>query len=181
MKKIILKWEAIGGVIVIISGSLLHFTYLWSGKNKVVAAFSAVNESTWEHLKLAFWPSFVLAVIGYFVVGKNIKNFCYAKALELYLAPLLIISLFYGYTAILGYNLLPFDIGIFVFAVILAKAASYKVQVSRFSSFLPNMVYIIMSLTLAAAFIYFTYDPPWNFLFLDPVNGNYGIEKSIFF
>lgn len=36
-------------------GSLLHFTYEWIG-GRGWSFVSAVNESTWEHLKLLFWP-----------------------------------------------------------------------------------------------------------------------------
>ena len=40
-------------------GTLLHFMYEWSGHNKVVSLFAAVNESTWEHIKIALTPSFI--------------------------------------------------------------------------------------------------------------------------
>ena len=39
-----------------ILGTLLHFTYKWSEENAIVGIFSAVNESTWEHLKLLYFP-----------------------------------------------------------------------------------------------------------------------------
>ena len=32
----------------VILGTLLHFTYQWSGRNPVIGIFSAVSESTWE-------------------------------------------------------------------------------------------------------------------------------------
>ena len=40
----------------VILGTLLHFTYQWSGRNPVIGIFSAVSESTWEHLKLLAIP-----------------------------------------------------------------------------------------------------------------------------
>lgn len=43
-------------IFISILGVLLHFTYEWSGDNPAVGLFSAVNESTWEHLKLIFFP-----------------------------------------------------------------------------------------------------------------------------
>ncbi len=43
----------IEGLVITILGSVLHFTYEWTGQNKFVAYFAAVNESTWEHIKLA--------------------------------------------------------------------------------------------------------------------------------
>ena len=42
-------------IFAMILGSLLHFTYEWSNENSFVGSFSAINESTWEHLKLLFF------------------------------------------------------------------------------------------------------------------------------
>ena len=39
-----------------IAGTLLHFAYEYSMENPLVAMFAPVNESTWEHMKLLFWP-----------------------------------------------------------------------------------------------------------------------------
>ena len=74
-KNIILKFIIFSGIFVMILGTLLHFTYEWSGNNTFVAAFSAVNESTWEHLKLLFYPMFLTTIIGYFYLGKTSPNF----------------------------------------------------------------------------------------------------------
>ncbi|MCI8518676.1 MAG: hypothetical protein HFJ51_00655, partial [Clostridia bacterium] len=53
-----------------ILGTLLHFTYKLSNNNMLVAAFSAINESVWEHLKLLFFPMLLTTIIGYFYIGK---------------------------------------------------------------------------------------------------------------
>jgi hypothetical protein len=44
-------------------GTLLHFAYDFSGQNFVVGLFSAINESTWEHLKLLFMPFLLTLVV----------------------------------------------------------------------------------------------------------------------
>lgn len=51
-----LKTNLFRFIFISVLGVLLHFTYEWSGDNAVVGLFSAVNESTWEHLKLLFFP-----------------------------------------------------------------------------------------------------------------------------
>ena len=43
----------------LVAGTLLHFVYEWFGGN-VWAVIGAVNESTWEHLKLLFFPVGIL-------------------------------------------------------------------------------------------------------------------------
>ena len=47
-------YELIGMVFIFFLGSALNFTFALSGNQPIVGAFSAVNESVWEHLKLAF-------------------------------------------------------------------------------------------------------------------------------
>ena len=50
------KTNAIRFLFISILGVLLHFTYEWSDDNRIVGLFSAVNESTWEHMKLLAVP-----------------------------------------------------------------------------------------------------------------------------
>ena len=83
------NWQIIVLIVCLALGTLLHFTYEWSGENQLVALFSAVNESTWEHLKLLFFPMILMGVLGYFVIGTNfavlnIGSFVVAILLETY-------------------------------------------------------------------------------------------------
>ena len=66
MRKRLFWWEAAGFLWTCGVGTLLHFVYEWSGENVLVAAFSAVNESTWEHMKLLF---FAILLVG-FLIGQ---------------------------------------------------------------------------------------------------------------
>ncbi len=60
----IYRWEMAGAAFVIIAGSALHFVFEWSGGFRPVAWLAAVNESTWEHFKLGFWPALSLCLGG---------------------------------------------------------------------------------------------------------------------
>ena len=51
-------------VLAFVLGTLLHFTYKLSGENKIVAVFSSINESVWEHLKLLYFPMLLSTIIG---------------------------------------------------------------------------------------------------------------------
>lgn len=64
--KKILKYKIFSAIFAIILGAILHFTYEWSGNNAFVGTFSSINESTWEHLKLAFFPMLITAIIRIF-------------------------------------------------------------------------------------------------------------------
>jgi hypothetical protein len=59
MRKKILIYTILGTVFAVFTGSGLHFLFDALGQWRPVAIIAAVNESTWEHLKLAFWPMFI--------------------------------------------------------------------------------------------------------------------------
>lgn len=61
-----LRFQIFSLLFTYVLGTILHFTYEWSNENSIVALFSAVNESTWEHLKLLFFPMLITTIIGYF-------------------------------------------------------------------------------------------------------------------
>lgn len=177
MKSRILKFEILGIVFILVFGSLLHFTFNWLNWVWPVGAFSAVNESTWEHLKLAVVPAIVWAILESKVFKLKVNNFLFAKAAGTYLMPILIVVLFYLYKAILGYNLLVFDISTFVIAVIIGQIASYKIMLHREFSGKLDIIWILLLMVLFLAFVIFTFYPPHKFLFQDPVSGLYGVIK----
>ena len=115
----------IGIFFTLILGTLLHFTYEWSGNDPVVGFFSAVNESTLEHLKMIFVPFFLFSIFEYFAYGKDITAFILTKALSVSLGMITIVVVFYLYTWIVGTNFLWMDIAIFVLGIIVAYWVSY--------------------------------------------------------
>jgi hypothetical protein len=177
MNSRILKFEIWGIFFISFFGSFLHFTFNWTNRFLLVGAFSAVNESTWEHLKLAVFPAFIWAVMESKVFKLKANNFLFAKATAVYLMPLLIIFFFYSYTAILGYNLLVFDISTFIVSVIIGQIANYKIMNQSEFSQKWGKISLLPLIVLVLAFIIFTFWTPHNFLFLDPVSDGYGIIK----
>ena len=59
MKRQAWIWQLMGFAITSLGGTLLHFLYDWLEKSPWIAPFSGINESTWEHMKLLFWPMFI--------------------------------------------------------------------------------------------------------------------------
>lgn len=170
------KFTIISGIIVMVLGSLLHFVYDWTTNNQYIAALSAVNESTWEHLKLLFYPMLLTTIIGYFAIGKEYSNFLFARLLGILISIVFTIVFFYTYSGIIGNNFAPIDIGIFFVAVILGEFVSYKVLNSN----LKCNKYASLSLfvVLLICFIVFTYKAPRIGLFKDPLNSSYGIPNK---
>ena len=82
MKKHLKQYTLIGIIFVTIAGTLSHFVYEWSGKNPFLALFLfPINETTWEHMKLVFFPSIVYATfmaykITFFISPYYLCTFC---------------------------------------------------------------------------------------------------------
>lgn len=175
--KKIFKYQILSAIFAIILGTILHFTYEWSGKNAFVGAFSSINESTWEHLKLAFFPMLVTAIIGYFIFGENSKyyipNYFCSKSIGILIAISFIVIFFYTYTGVLGRNIAIIDILSFIFAIIIGEFISYKRIVASKSC--NNYIAILILLILLFAFVCFTYSPLKIQLFQDPITGEFGI------
>ena len=176
-KKRILYWQ-IGSVIFTwIIGSLLHFTYEWSGENNIVAIFSAVNESTWEHLKLSFFPMFLFGLVEALFIYKDANNYIEAKMIALFSSILLITSIFYTYTGILGTHFAIIDILVFYTSVLLSEFIAYKIMTNKKeSTILSKTLSGIIILFLLICFLTFTFKTPKVQLFEDPISKEYGIQ-----
>lgn len=169
------RWSIAGAVFTLLIGTLLHFVYDWFG-GTIWAVLGAVNESTWEHLKLVFWPIVLFAVVEWFAYGRNTPGFWPAKAWSVLIAMAAIVVLFYTYTGILGYNLMAVDIATFVIGTILAYCfACRRLNQKKGSSAFAMVMAVLLLLALTVGFAVFTYAPPHLGLFLDPVSGSYGI------
>lgn len=167
MKNKILKFQIFSIIFDIILGTLLHFTYEWSNNNMIIGAFSAVNESTWEHLKLVFFPMLVTIIIGYNYINNHKSNFICAKTIGIIIAMLFIIIFFYTYTGIICTNFAILDIGSFFVAVILGEYIAYRIMISDFVC--NNKIAIVTLVLLLLCFVFFTYVTPQIGLFKNPL------------
>lgn len=169
----ILNYEIISTIFIWILGTILHFTYELSYNNIFVGFFSAVNESTWEHLKLIFFPMLISTIIGFFYFKNEYKNYLCTKTLGLLLAIFITISVFYTYTGIIGTNFTIIDISLFFFSTLVGQIYSYKKLKSNIK--FNKIIYFSILILLLICFIIFTTNPPNINLFLDPVTNTFGI------
>ena len=179
MKKEVLLWE-IGGFLFIGSiGAALHFTFELSNfSNMVVAFFSAVNESTWEHLKMVFWPGVIFALIEYSYIRDRVNNFLIAKTVSLFVMPLIIILGWYVYTPFTQRSIFPLDLLLFYLAIFFGQFLSYKLLTRTSLSQRFHTLSVAGLMLMLIAFSTFTFYPPKislfeNFDLLD--TGQYGI------
>ena len=175
MRKQLFFWELAGFLVTGALGSLLHFVYQWSGENQVAAAFSAVNESTWEHMKLLFFPLFLFSVVQVCVMGRNYPNFLAVRAVSILTGLVLIPVLFYTYTGVLGRSVDWVNIALFFLAALGAFLLDFRLlRRSRISAPWQQILGLIVLWALAFCFVWCTFHPVELALWRDPLTGGYG-------
>ena len=174
MKRTVWLWQFFGFAVTALSGTLLHFLYEWLGEGVWIAPFSGVNESTWEHMKLLFWPIFIFAVIQYFFF-KNYGGFWCVKLRGTLLGLSLIPVIFYTYNGVIGKS--PDWVNILIFFI--AAAAIYIYEAKRLISndlkCKSQTAAFTVLLTIGMCFIVFTFRTPALGIFKDPITGAFGM------
>lgn len=176
MRKRLFFWELAGFLFTSAMGSLLHFVYEWSGGSLAAAVVSAVNESTWEHMKLLFVPMFLFSVVQACVLGKNYPNFLAVRAVSTLTGLALIPVLYYTYTGVWGQMRDWANIAVFFLAALGAFLLDlYLLRRNRLSSPWQQVLGLIVLWALAFCFVWCTFRPPHIALWRDPTTGTYGI------
>ena len=174
MKRTVWLWELVGFAVSALLGTLLHFLYDFSGKALWAAPFSGVNESTWEHMKLLFWPMLLFSIAQAFFFRER-GDFLCIKLRGILLGLILIPTLFYTYNGAIGKS--PDFINLAIFFVSAAIAYLYETRLlytERVHFCVPKAAIAALSV-LALLFVLFTFRAPHLPLFRDPLTGTYGI------
>ncbi len=181
MKRKLVVWEIIGFFFIGLVGAALHYTFELSGFWRPMALVSSVNESTWEHLKMVFWPGLVFALVEYTYVKDQVSNYWVAKAVSLFAMPAVITLGWYAYTPFTGSSVFPIDLALFYLAVFIGQLLSYIILTGQQMRTRSHRLAVAGILVMTAAFSLFTYFPPRFFLFehLDLLDtGQYGILED---
>ena len=179
MKKAIPYWQMGGFIFTAVLGTLLHFLFDWTGGNAVVALFSAVNESIWEHLKLLLYPMIAVAVIEYFFWGRDRESFWCIKLIGVLTGLILIPVVYYTYTGALGVKADWFNVTIFFLAAAVAYWVETKLFQSDFLCPISDGRSVALIALIAVAFTVFTFLPPHIPFFRDPVTDTYGFYRTL--
>lgn len=176
MKRSIKTWSLLGFAVTSLLGTLLHFVYDWTEESIFTAPFSAVNESTWEHMKLLFFPMLIFSLVEsrFF---REYENFWCIKLRSTLLGLALIPTIFYTYNGVIGKS--PDFINISIFFIAAAISYIYEVRQFNKNSIVcknPKYAFIIL-LIIGAVFIIFTFSTPRLAIFRDPTTLIYGIGK----
>ena len=173
MKRSLWLWQLMGFAVTSLCGTLLHFLYDWLGEAAWISPLSGVNESTWEHMKLLFWPTFIFAVVQSFFFCDR-KDFWCVKLRGILFGLTLIPVLFYTYNGVIGKS--PDWLNITIFFVSAAIAYIYETRQFNNQTILCNnpKIPIFLFSAIALLFVIFTFITPEIEIFRDPLTGSYG-------
>lgn len=151
---------------VVLLGVFLHFAYELSGENSIIGLFVPVNESVWEHLKLLFFPMFLLTIWDLFTNYRNYLNFLSVRTIGILSGMAFIVVAFYTITGVIGTSISWINILIFLLAVAFAfwiekKICGRCINLSITWAIIILIVFIIL-------FIVFTIAPPALGIFTPP-------------
>ena len=174
MNKTLNRWQLAGFIFTSLAGTLLHFLYDWSGGSAIIAPFSGVNESTWEHMKLLYFPMLAFALIQSRFFRER-RDFWCIKLAGILTGLALIPTLFYTLGGIFGGT--PDWVNITIFFV--SAAIAFLVEARLFKGdglpcrvpFLTVAVIVLIGIL----FVVFTFMTPQIPLFRDPLSGSYGL------
>lgn len=179
MRKTLFRWELAGFLFVGAAGTLLHFVYDWSGRALFAAAFSAVNESTWEHMKLLFVPFFFFTMAQFLVFADPLRDFLAAKAAGLCVGLVTIPVVFYTLTGAFGETPDWVNIAIFFLADALTFLTSHALlRWGGLRGGAWQLAGFVLIWLLAFAFVFLTFRAPHLPLWRDPASGLYGLAAA---
>ena len=176
MKRSFSLWQFAGYAAVSLLGTILHFLYEWTGDSILAAPFSGVNESTWEHMKLLFFPLFLFALIEsrFF---RDVEKFWCIKLIGTVTGLVRIPVLFYTYNGVFGKS--PDFINIIIFFISAAATfltESYLFKKNSISCRHPRIAFVALCF-IGILFVLFTFKTPQIPIFMDPLTGTYGIAS----
>jgi hypothetical protein len=158
----------------LLSFSLFHFGYELTGW-VFLKPFCGINESVFQHLKMAFWGYTLLTGAEFLILkkkGHKIKNFFYSRMLSTIIIPWIMILTWYLLPAIYGRAgslildltwavLITYLCALFVIQI---EKETEKIQFNIWTKVIISILYIIS----VFLFILFTYKLPWIDLFINP-------------
>ena len=167
MKRNTYAWSLFGFIFTAISGILLHFLYEWTNESCFAAIFSSISESTWEHMKLMYFPLLVFALLQSFFFDEY-KSFWCVKLIGIMAGLLLIPVLFYTYNGAIGKSPDWFNIAIFFISAATVFLLESTLLEKDHNHCKPWLAILIIC-AIGTLFAVFTFKVPNLPIFMDPL------------
>ena len=140
----------------------------------IFSIIGAVNESTWEHLKIGLFPWFTWFFIRSYYF--SYMNTYFGNFIALFTFMSTITLVFYGSIFIMKRHFLPISIASFYIGVISGSFFEYIIKDLILHPFL-EIIGLIGLISFILIWLKWTYYPMKNFLTLDVRYRMYGIES----
>ena len=174
MKKI----KILTTIIIFILSFLFHFMYdlLPSFINSILFP---VNESIFEHMKIIFTSILFTSIIELIIYKKrniNVNNFILNIPIVSIVSNIVYLIIYLIVDKFIGHNTI-FSIGLLFIIYIFSQILSYNILNYKKIKY-GNIIGLLLIFIIYYIFYLLTYNPIHTYIFLDPITGTYGIEKS---
>lgn len=169
------KLSIIGFFVISIIGTLLHFTFDFFDNNLLVAPISAINESVWEHIKIAVMPTFIWTIVEFIVLKYRQDNLWSSLLMKIITITLTITLGYYGYTAFSGGHVTWKSILLFYIAILFGQVVSYREIISKKVKVEYEEISKYLVIVIFFMFVFFTFLPPKLNIFKDEITDTYGV------
>lgn len=170
------KWKKISVIIIYLIAVLLHFLYDLIPGN-FTAAFLPVNESVWEHLKMTLNAYLIFSILEYIILKKKnfqVNNYIFSLLTSSLGTILMTIVLFYPLFYTFGENVIVTQI-IYLISIIFGTYLSFKVLTETTGEKILNILSALILLFFEFGFIYLTFNPRVDDIFIDKPNNKIGL------
>lgn len=166
-------------VVTFLAGSLLHFAHQIKHNPKrlsVLDLIAAINESTWEHMKIFIFAVFFWSSSVQLFDLFELSSYMFIGAIFSLITVTLMPIIYYGYMHFLKKNYLVLDIGLFFFICLIYAISTwnyYSVH-ENYGSEIYTLIGVVIWLGIFIMSYLFTYKPPKWEIFRCPVKKSFG-------
>ena len=158
--------EILGLVFSMIVGTIGHFLYDFSNKNKLLGFLFAKGENTWEHIKLGVTPILLWIIIE--LLTYNFNCIFFVKFISVISFIVLLLVSYYLYKYFFKKNNIFFDILLFYICLSLSYIISIKLLISIDCDFILNAVGFIGICSIIYLYFKFNKKTPDLIIFQEP-------------
>jgi len=168
------KWIIIRSALYLVIFILLHYAYDWF-PNPVFAVFSGIDESVYQHMKIAFYAYIILIVIEFLIFRKKIERsqaYFFTRLFSTVIIPWIVFVLFFIGRALYPYEFpeiieIIYALGItFLVGIVISFIELEFDEVEYSKRF--QILLVILLIILIMEFTVFTFRLPWHDIFADP-------------
>ena len=164
MNKKIIKRIIIFYLITVIIGTLSHFVFNTFNFDNFLKVIFPINESTFEHLKLFFYPFIIISIIEGLIYKEKLDEFISKRGFIISFIMLFEITYISIMTKIFGINTI-INVSSYYILMLIAFILSYKIntnsKVFKYGGYLNIFLWLVL-------FSIYTYKPLDTNIFIDP-------------